>query len=159
MSLYGCPSILLWWLASPRGNLPREKGQWKPHVVHDPGNHALSFFQCPLGHTDELYLGWKDTPVSTNARKSAILGFACRMAALSSKPLISPSCQTKSSLCSRPVLHLSAVHVLERDQELFKQILKTRDSLKFFLYWKKLLEFPVFLMRNDFLFRGISGQN
>lgn len=50
------------------------KDQWKPYVVRDPGNHALSFFQCPLGHTDELYLGWEGMPVSTNARKSAILG-------------------------------------------------------------------------------------
>lgn len=57
------------------------------------------------------------------------------------------------------MFHLNGVHVLERDQELFKQILKTRDSLKIFLYWKTLLEFPVFFIRNDVLFHGISGQN
>lgn len=63
------------------------------------------------------------------------------MAALSAKPHVSPTCQTKHSPCSGPVFYLSRVQIFERDQELFKQILKTRDLLKIFLHWKKLLEF------------------
>lgn len=35
----------------------------------DLGDHALSLLQCPLGHTDELYLGWKGTPVSTKCQE------------------------------------------------------------------------------------------
>lgn len=48
LSLEGCPRILLWWLASPKGSDPREKAQWEPYVFVTLEIMHCHFFNVPL---------------------------------------------------------------------------------------------------------------
>lgn len=115
-------------VASSSGSNPREKAQREPYVFCDLRNHALSFVPCPVGLTDGLCLGWKGTPMPSKCLEKDDLGNVpsfCR----ASHP---------SHLPDKMLTVLSQrAPDLQAGSGLFKQILKTRDLLKVFLYWKK----------------------